>query len=100
VAPGSKSIWCSIPHIGGRPGGTSSRKTSSKSRNKSRTTLSNVEGKSLVEDRASLYMSTMNGAYMSTMNGAVVFLTSLRSLLLTNKHSLCCVALLYSMALL
>jgi hypothetical protein len=43
----------------------------------------------LVENRASLYMSTMNGA--------VVFLTSLSSLLPTNKHSFCCVALLYSM---
>ena len=70
-----------MPRMGGRPACTASGKMSSKSYNKSRTARGSDEGKSLVENRTFVCRSTKNGA--------VVFLTSLKSLLLTNKHSVC-----------
>lgn len=66
--------------MGGSLAGTSLGKTSSKSCNKSRTTLGSDNGKLLAENRTSLCKSTKNEA--------MVFLTSLKSLFLTNKK--CC----------
>ena len=53
-APGIKSIWCSIPRIGGSPGGTSCGKTSMYSCKRLATADGKEGGISSNENRTSL----------------------------------------------